>query len=95
MEQMMTETTIIVIALLCLAAVYIFSLVVKQGINKRKLAECKETIRKLEFSLDEASRVLEAQNNQISVLNRKLKESRLITTIDDLNKAQDEQRTIL
>ena len=91
----MTETTIIVIALLCLAAVYIFSLVVKQGINKRKLAECKETIRKLEFSLDEASRVLEAQNNQISVLNRKLKESRLITTIDDLNKAQDEQRTIL
>ena len=91
----MYETTITVTALLCLAAVYIFSLVVKQGINKRKLAECKETIRKLEFSLDEASRVLEAQNNQISVLNRKLKESRLITTIEDLNKAQDEQRTIL
>ena len=91
----MSETTITVVALLCLAAVYIFSLVVKQGINKRKLAECKETIRKLEFSLDEASRVLEAQNNQISVLNRKLKESRLITTIEDLNKAQDEQRTIL
>jgi len=95
MEQIMSETTITVVALLCLAAVYIFSLVVKQGINKRKLAECKETIRKLEFSLDEASRVLEAQNNQISVLNRKLKESRLITTIEDLNKAQDEQRTIL
>jgi len=95
MEQAMYETTITVTALLCLAAVYIFSLVVKQGINKRKLAECKETIRKLEFSLDEASRVLEAQNNQISVLNRKLKESRLITTIEDLNKAQDEQRTIL
>lgn len=85
----------LLIVLLCILVLSCFMLYVSNKMNKRKLVECNESIRRLEFSLDEKYRIIEAQNHEICRLNRELKDAKLITTIEDLNKAQDEQRTLL
>lgn len=74
------------ISLICLAVCCVTMIILarKNSDLRAQLLKKDRDINALEHNLDEYYRIIDSQNGEISRLNKKLRNAKLITTMDDL-----------